>query len=300
MHVRILGSAAGGGVPQWNCRCANCEAARRGAGEVRPRTQSSLAVSADGRAWLLLNASPDIRQQILAFPPLGPPAAQSRGSAIAGCVLTDAELDHTAGLLLLREGGPLGVYCTATVRRWLNEWWPVEPILASFSNPAWRELPLEDAVSLALSDGRGSGLSVRAIELDRHVPRFVKADAAAATGSVVALQVEDLRTGGRLVYAPCVARIGPELDQAARAADGLLVDGTFWSDDEPLLSGIGSRTARQMGHLPVSGPEGSLEWLAQLPAQPSRLCPHQQHQSDAERTGRRASARQRAGRAGGG
>src|SRR3954451_16164106 len=120
MHIRILGSAAGGGVPQWNCRCANCEAARAGSPHVRPRTQSSLAISADGQNWWLLNASPDIRQQILAFPPLGPPARKERGQGIRGCVLTDAELDHTAGLLLMREGAPFFVMCTPLVRHWLN------------------------------------------------------------------------------------------------------------------------------------------------------------------------------------
>src|SRR5438046_10407726 len=104
MLIRILGAAAGGGVPQWNCRCTNCAAARAGSPDVRPRTQSSVAVSADGRAWFLLNVSPDVRQQILAFPALGPPEGTKRGTGIAGCVLTDAELDHTAGLPRSREG----------------------------------------------------------------------------------------------------------------------------------------------------------------------------------------------------
>src|SRR5262245_64502340 len=117
MHVRILGSAAGGGVPQWNCRCPNCAAVRAGSADVRPRTQSSAAVSADGRAWFLLNVSPDVRQQVLAFEALGPPEGRRRGTAVAGCVLTDAELDHVTGLLLLREGSSFGVYCTALVRR---------------------------------------------------------------------------------------------------------------------------------------------------------------------------------------
>src|SRR5262245_3715674 len=122
MHVRILGSAAGGGVPQWNCRCPNCTAIRAGSADVRPRTQSSVAVSADGRAWFLLNVSPDIRQQVLAYPELGPPPDMQRGTAIAGCVLTDAELDHVTGLLLLREGPRFNIACTGTVRKWLNHY----------------------------------------------------------------------------------------------------------------------------------------------------------------------------------
>src|SRR5947207_2838517 len=142
MQVRILGSAAGGGVPQWNCRCGNCAAVRAGSSAVRPRTQSSVAVSADGCTWFLLNVSPDVRQQILAFPALGPPGGTRRGSAIAGCLLTDAELDHTAGLLLLREGPSFGIVCTAPVRRWLNRHLPLEPVLSRFAAPSWRELPL--------------------------------------------------------------------------------------------------------------------------------------------------------------
>src|SRR5947208_4116332 len=146
MQVRILGSAAGGGVPQWNCRCPNCAAARDGSPDVQPRTQSSVAVSADGRDWFLLNVSPDVREQILAFPALGPPEGQQRGTAIAGCVLTDAELDHVTGLLLLREGSPFGIFSTRTVRAWLKECLPVEGVLACFSRPSWSELVLDVAV----------------------------------------------------------------------------------------------------------------------------------------------------------
>jgi pyrroloquinoline quinone biosynthesis protein B len=266
MRVRILGAAAGGGVPQWNCRCPNCSAARAGSPDVRPRTQSSAAVSADGRAWFLLNASPDVRQQVLAFEPLGPPEGTRRGTTIAGCVLTDAELDHATGLLLLREGPAFGVYCTALVRRWLNRYLPIEPVLARFAGPAWAELPLDAPRDLVLPDGAPSGLRVRAFEVDRHVPRFVSEDPGGAAGSVVGLAVEDTRTGGKLIYAPCLASLGAPLVEAAGAADCLLIDGTFWSDDEPVRSGIGRSTAREMGHLPVSGPQGSLDWLAGKPA----------------------------------
>jgi pyrroloquinoline quinone biosynthesis protein B len=266
MRVRILGAAAGGGVPQWNCRCPNCAAARAGSPDVRPRTQSSAAVSTDGRAWFLLNVSPDVRQQLLAFAELGPPEGRQRGTAVAGCVLTDAELDHVTGLLLLREGPAFGVYCTALVRSWLNRYLPVEPVLARFAGPTWAELPLEAPRDLALPDGTPSGLRVRAFEVDRHVPRFVREDGGETAGSVVGLVVEDTRTGKKLVYAPCVASLGAPLVEAAGAADCLLIDGTFWSEDEPVQFGIGSRTAREMGHLPVRGLPGSLEWLAGLPA----------------------------------
>ncbi len=115
MHIRILGSAAGGGLPQWNCRCPNCVLVRQGAPEISPLTQSSVAISSDGIDWYLLNVSPDIRQQILDFPKLTPPGAHSRATGIAGCVLTDAELDHTSGLLFLREGTLYQMYSTSTV-----------------------------------------------------------------------------------------------------------------------------------------------------------------------------------------
>ncbi len=259
MHIRILGSAAGGGVPQWNCRCANCEAVRAGSAQVRPRTQSSLAVSADGRDWFLLNVSPDIRQQILAFPPLGPPAGKERGQAIKGCVLTDAELDHSAGLLMLREGEPFEILCTPLVRRWLNRYLPLEPLLAKFAAPTWRDLSLDHPTELP-----ESRLLVQPFEVERHAPRFVTEDAGAAAGSVIGLVIQDPKTGGKLLYAPCVGSLNEPLLSLAREADAIFLDGTFWTDDEPLR--FSTRTALQMGHVPVSGPQGSLAWLAGLSA----------------------------------
>ncbi len=291
MRIRILGSAAGGGVPQWNCRCANCEAARAGSAGVRRRTQSSVAVSADERTWFLLNVSPDVRQQILAFPPLGPPEGKRRGQSIAGCVLTDAEIDHTAGLLLLREGTRFSIFSTALVRHWLNRYLTVEPVLACFARPDWFDLPLDKPLFLTggeagyqpatpphspLYEGgekggnwqpapRQEGLLVRAFEVQRHVPRFVTEEEGYATGSVIGLFFQDLKTGGKLVYAPCVGSLDEPLLSAAGEADAILIDGTFWSNVEPLRRGIGQRTALQMGHVPVSGPQGSLAWLADLP-----------------------------------
>src|SRR3954466_15881580 len=185
MHVRILGAAAGGGLPQWNCRCANCDAARAGAPVVRPRTQSSVAVSADGRAWFLLNVSPDVRQQILAFPELRPPEGQQRGTAIAGCVLTDAELDHTAGLLILREGTRMPVFSTSWVQAWLSEIFPVVQILDAFYQGDWTALSLNEFLVLTLADGSPSGLRVRAFPTGDHVPRFIPEQR--RLGSVVGL-----------------------------------------------------------------------------------------------------------------
>lgn len=265
MFVHVLGSSAGGGLPQWNCGCANCRAVRAGSADIEARTQSSVAVSADGQAWFLLNTSPDVRQQILGFPQLGPPEDAARGTGIAGCILTDPEIDHTAGLLLLREGCSMSILCTPIVRRWLSRYLGVEDVLASFADRTWGELSLVEAMSLRLPCGSESGLRVRAFEVDRHVPKFVKEDRDEAEGSVVGLEIEDTQTGGRLVYAPCVASIDEPLKQAVEQADCLLIDGTFWDDVEPQRCGITDRTARQMGHIPVSGTEGSLQWLAKLP-----------------------------------
>src|SRR5262245_60537854 len=153
MRIRILGSAAGGGVPQWNCRCPNCEAARAGSAVVRPRTQSSVAVTADGRSWFLLNVSADVRAQLAACRDLWPPAGSRRGTPIAGCVLTDAEIDHASGLLQLREGCTFGVFSTPVVRLWLSESLPIRPVLASFADRRWTDLPLEESFELPLPTG---------------------------------------------------------------------------------------------------------------------------------------------------
>ena len=267
MRIRILGSAAGGGLPQWNCRCANCQAVRSGSGDIRPRTQSSVAVTADDRHWFLLNVSADVRMQLAATSELWPPAENRRGTTIAGCILTDAEIDHTSGLLQLREGCTFGIFSTPIVRRWLNRYLPIGPILAPFADRPWTDLPLEETVELPLTNGDPAGLRLRAFELGRDVPRFVPENAAEAVGSVIGLVIEDAASGGKLVYAPGVPAIGESLRKAVEGADCLLMDGTFWSDDEPKLTGIANSTASSMGHVPVGGAQGSLRWLAELPVQ---------------------------------
>lgn len=267
MRIRILGSAAGGGLPQWNCRCANCEVVRNGSADVLPRTQSSVAVTADNRHWFLLNVSADVRMQLAATKELWPPEANRRGTTIAGCILTDAEIDHTSGLLQLREGCTFGIYSTPVVRRWLNRYLPIGPILTTFADRPWTNLPLEEDLDLRLLSGDTSGLRLRAFELGRDVPRFVPESAADAIGSVIGLTIENTSSGGKLVYAPGVPAISDSLRTAVEGADCLLLDGTFWSDDEPALMGISNSTATSMGHVPVSGPQGTgtLAWLKQLP-----------------------------------
>jgi pyrroloquinoline quinone biosynthesis protein B len=222
-------------------------------------------VTADGRSWFLLNVSADVREQLVACRDLWPPAGSRRGTPIAGCVLTDAEIDHTSGLLQLREGSTFGIYSTPVVRRWLSEYLPVGPVLSAFADRPWTELSLEEACELRLPTGAPAGLRLRVFELGSDAPRFVP-ESAGAAGAVIGLEIEEPSRGGKLIYAPGVAAISARLRKAAAAADCLLIDGTFWSDDEPSLTGIGNSTARETGHVPVGGPGGSLDWLAGLAA----------------------------------
>jgi pyrroloquinoline quinone biosynthesis protein B len=185
---------------------------------------------------------------------------------LAGCILTDAEIDHTSGLLQLREGCRLGIFSTAIIRRWLNRYFPVEPILNSFAERPWTELPLDTVFDLPLPSGVASGLRVQAFELGRDVPRYVPEDAADAVGSVIGLEVQDRVSGGTLVYAPGVPDLNAALRSAAAEADCLLVDGTFWSEEELQRLGISAATAHEMGHVPISGRDGTLAWLSGLTA----------------------------------
>ncbi|MEE3373048.1 MAG: pyrroloquinoline quinone biosynthesis protein PqqB [Planctomycetota bacterium] len=266
MIVQILGSGAGGGVPQWNCHCVNCAAARQPDGRVIPRTQSSAAISADGDHWFLLNVSADVRAQINASENLWPPEDQHRGTAIAGCLLTDAEIDHTSGLLQLREGCRFPIYSTSLVRQWLELDLPLSRILQHFAPRDWTILDPQAPTELKLPNGRASGLEVGLLNVGEDIPRYVQHHAASPQGSIVALAIRDQMHGHMVVYAPGVASLTPSLVNAAAQADIILIDGTFWSDDEPRRTGIRDTTACQMGHLPVSGPTGTLDWLADQPA----------------------------------
>ena len=255
MRARVLGSAAGGGFPQWNCRCGTCEAARTGVLAL-PRTQSSLAIRGADGPWFVANASPDLRQQLEALPT--DPARGVRAAPMAGILLTDAEIDHTAGLLLARESaGALQVFGTEAVRRALLDGFPVLAVLGHYCGVEWHTL--EPARSLAID---GSSLEVEAFPAGGDAPRYL--GATAADVDAVGLVVRDRATGGVLTYVPGLARLDDELLDRLRASDAVLVDGTFWTDDELVELGISDRTARQMGHVPLSGPGGTLKALAAL------------------------------------
>jgi pyrroloquinoline quinone biosynthesis protein B len=253
--VRILGSAAGGGFPQWNCHCATCEAARGGV-RAQPRTQSSLAIRGGEGPWFLVNASPDARQQLEALTPRQVDGV--RLPPIAGVLLTDAEIDHTAGLLLLRESqAPVRVFGAEGVERALRSGYPALAILERYCGVEWQTLSPERARPL-----EGSSLVVEPFEVGGDAPRYL-------SGSGVDLQASgfvfrDEAGGGVVSYVPGLARLDEEVLARFASTDLVLVDGTFWRDDELARLGISARSARDMGHVPLSGPGGTLEALARL------------------------------------
>nr|WP_284701273.1 pyrroloquinoline quinone biosynthesis protein PqqB [Rhodoplanes tepidamans] len=251
-----MGSAAGGGVPQWNCRCGICQAARSSNGAVRPRTQTCVAVSADGERVVLLNAPPDLRQQLLAAPALTPRASAGlRDSPIAAVVLTGAEIDQAAGLLHLREGQPFALLADGYVQTVLTTN-PMFDVLAADAVDR-RTLVPDVPVDIA-------GLSIELFPVPGKVPLWLEraVGEAPADGAVTGVSV---RAGGRhLVFVPEIAEIGPAIRARLASADVVLMDGTLFTDDEMITSGTGSKSSRRMGHVPITGDGGSLDALTFL------------------------------------
>lgn len=327
MLLRVLGTAAGGGIPQWNCACPSCTGAR--AHPERRRRHASLALQAGEGRWYVVNATPDIGDQIEDCPPLRPRPG-TRRTPVAGLVLTDAELDHTLGIARLREADGFEVLATGVVREALLTRLQLGAVLGPYADVRWRELPQREAVALAGTPSpepvtsppggapgepgqAGAGplgeqvtdapVEISAIPVSGKRPRYAAvgdgagpadgqvagagAGGAAGGGPVqpgtesgqqprgpdgsgggwsVALRITDRATGGTVIYAPAVATWSTGLADAVAGADCVIVDGTFWDDDEPRRAGIGSRTATGMGHLPIVGPEGTAERLAALRA----------------------------------
>ncbi len=256
MIVRVLGSAAGGGVPQWNCACANCAAAR--AGRAPRRTQSSLAVSADGVRWLLLNCSPDVASQIEAFPPLQPP--QPRGTPIGGMLLTDANVDHIGGLTTLRQGGAEGfVVRSSPVVRALAV---AQPAFAPFTTAPhrWLEVFFDSPCEPENGDDIvGNPLKVRALAVPGTTPGYD--GRRRVRGAVVAYEIADRGKETRLLFAPVFSAIDDLLADAIARAKVAFLDGSFYSDDELLAAGLLPKRARMLGHQPVGGFDGTLAAL---------------------------------------
>ncbi len=261
MLVRILGSAAGGGFPQWNCNCANCAGVRNGSLRAAPRTQSSIAISDDGSNWVLCNASPDIRTQLESFPALQP-ARRPRDTAIGAIILLDSQIDHTTGLLTLREGCPHEVWCTEMVHQDLTTGFPLFNMLAHWNGGLrWNPIALEGSFSIDCCPG----LLISPIPLRSSAPPYSPHRNDPHPGDNIGLLIEDRRTGGKLFYAPGLGQVSDSLLQTMHGADCLLVDGTLWRDDEMRVREVGDKLGSEMGHLPQSGPGGMIEVLDGVP-----------------------------------
>ncbi|WP_166263294.1 pyrroloquinoline quinone biosynthesis protein PqqB [Marinobacter caseinilyticus] len=264
MYVQILGSAAGGGFPQWNCNCANCNGMRNGTLNARARTQSSIAISEDGEHWILCNASPDIRAQLADFAPMQPERA-IRDTGINAILLMDSQVDHTTGLLSLREGCPLDVWCTAQVHEDLSTGFPLFPMLKHWNGGLqWQPMPCEDDASFVIPCA--PALKLTAIPLLSNAPPYSPRRDKTHPGDNVGLFVEDTRTGQTLLYAPGLGQPDQRVKDWMSRADTLLVDGTVWHDDEMQRREVGTKTGQAMGHLAQSGPGGMIELLDSLSA----------------------------------
>jgi pyrroloquinoline quinone biosynthesis protein B len=260
MRVRVLGSAAGGGFPQWNCSCPNCRRLREGKFAGTARTQAQLAWNAAPAQWTLLNASPDLSAQIEATPELWPRDG-IRNSPISDVIVPGAEVDQTLGLLLLREFHSFRVHATASVRKILTEDNSLFGVLARFGGQVcWNDIPLDQHFA-------AGGARLEVLPLPGVFPDFVSASRLAESNpadAVIGLLISPESGGGTLAFLPGAGSVSEVLLERLQACDVVLFDGTFWSDDEPSrIPGV-TRTARQMGHLPISGPGGSLERLATL------------------------------------
>ncbi|MEX3957826.1 pyrroloquinoline quinone biosynthesis protein PqqB [Trinickia sp. EG282A] len=258
MKIRVLGSAAGGGFPQWNCNCSNCDGVRRGTVKATPRTQSSIAVSANGEDWLLVNASPDLLAQIAANPELQP-ARQARDTGIAAVLVMDAQIDHVTGLLMLRErGAPLPLYATDAVWGDLGTGFPIGPILSHYCGVEHRPIALDGR---PLDIPALPGVRIDPLPLLSKAPPYSPHRAAPQRGDNIGLVVTNLATGRRAFYAPGLGQLEPHVLEAMRGADLLLVDGTTWTNDEMIRLGFSKKTAADMGHLAQSGENGMIAVL---------------------------------------
>jgi pyrroloquinoline quinone biosynthesis protein B len=262
VRIRVLGSAAGGGFPQWNCGCENCRKVRAGEPGLRARTQESIAISGDGASWFLINASPEIRAQIEAFPGLWPRA--KRHSPIAGILFSNGDLDHCLGLLSLRESHPLVVHATAAMRDGFREGNVLYRTLERVSGQIeWQIVALGQEEALG---GEATRLRVTGIPIAGNLPLHLKTLRAPSPEDNLGYVIRDERSGGRLAYLSGVAGPSAELERAVAEADVVFFDGTFWSSDELIVAGLGTRRAEDMSHWPLGGPGGSLEFLSRLRA----------------------------------
>lgn len=268
MQLVLLGTAAGGGFPQWNCWCPTCRAARSAPHRASRRRQCSAAVSVDGERWFLLNASPDVREQLDCIP--GPIPTGVRHVPVEGIVATDAELDHTLGIVLLREARHLQLFATRAVRLILERDSRILPMTQAFARVDVTEMQLEQSMSLRYRNGESAGITIEPFPVPAGPPRFARED---GPGHTVGLILVDEGSGGSCAYVPGCGDIDQTLLDRLGETDLLLFDGTFWTDDELISLGIGDRRAREMDHQPISGAGGSLSRLATL-SRPRKVYTH--------------------------
>ena len=265
MIVQILGSAAGGGVPQWNCNCANCAQARLAGGHVTPRTQSSIAVSENGVDWVLINASPDLLTQLRAQPSLQP-ARAARDSGIAAVLLTDAQIDHVTGLLMMRERATaLPLYATSPVFEDLSSGLPFVTVLSHYCGIARHEIALSEPFAIEPL----TGIRFTAIPVDSKAPPYSPHRDAAVPGDNIALLIENTTTGARAFYAPGLGHISADVRAAMHSAQLVLVDGTFWTDTEMIDLGLSHKRGGEIGHLCQHDRDGEPGMIAHLDALPA-------------------------------
>lgn len=270
MHIRILGSGAGGGFPQWNCNCKNCRSIRAGDFKGTARTQSSIAISSDNEHWVLFNASPDIRAQLESFPPLQP-ARQVRDTGICAIVVVDAQIDHTTGLLMLREHtAPWDIYCTEAVKDDLTTGFPIFNILEHFRGVNWHKVDTDQS---SFEIPQAKGLKFTAVPLKSEAPPYSPHRHNTVPGDNIGMKIEDTATGKSLFYAPGLGEIENHVKSYLQDADCILVDGTMWTNNEMSHEGISDKLASEMGHLDQSSDGGILETLNSL-SKPRKVLIH--------------------------
>ena len=272
MRITVLGSAAGGGFPQWNCNCANCAGLRAGTLNAKARTQSSIFVQPDDSVdGVLFNASPDILEQIRSKPALQP-ARAVRDSAIAGVVLMDGQVDHATGLFMLRERStPLPLWCSDPVEEDLTQGNPVLRVLTHYCGVDRHRITLDGS---AFTVPGVAGLSFRALPLSSKAAPYSPHRDQPVPGDNIGMLITDEHSGRRAFYAPGLGDITAPVFDAMASADCVMVDGTFFTDDEMPRMGLSRKTARDIGHLPQSGAGGMIEWMARLPARTRRMLIH--------------------------
>jgi pyrroloquinoline quinone biosynthesis protein B len=265
LRVVVLGAAAGGGVPQWNCGCPVCRAARSEHPELQS-TQASIAISADGEHWYLVNASPDLRQQLIATPQLHPRAGKLRHSPISGVILTNGEIDAVAGLLSMREGARFTIYAHGKVLSILAD----NSIFNVLNEKNVRRQPIEidRAFEPALPDGSPSGIEILPFAVAGKSAWYLEGKAHPAgrdgAGDTLGLRISDKATGRSFYFLAACADVTDDLKSRLAGASLIFFDGTVWRDDELIMAGLGDKTGQSMGHIAMSGDRGAIEALSGL------------------------------------